>query len=67
MRFTHDSFLVLFNGHHEPVRFRLPGTAIGEKWYGVVDTFQPRNTGSELSAEDSVHIESLSTLVLIRR
>ena len=39
---TDDSFLILFNGHHEPVEFRLPGTAIGEKWHVAVDTFQAR-------------------------
>jgi glycogen operon protein len=63
---TDDSFLILFNGHHEPVEFRLPGAAIGEKWHVAVDTFQNGETGPELRAEDCVHIEPRSTLVLIR-
>ena len=62
-----DSFLILFNGHHEPVEFRLPGTAIGEKWHVAVDTFQSGETRPDLHAEDSVHIEARSTLVLIRQ
>ena len=64
---TDDSFLILFNGHREPVEFRLPGTAIGEKWHVAVDTFQNGDTRPDLHAEDSVHIESRSTLVLIRQ
>jgi isoamylase len=64
---TDDSFLILFNGHHEPVEFRLPGTAIGEKWHAAVDTFQNGESRPDLNAEDSVHIEARSTLVLIRQ
>jgi isoamylase len=64
---TDDSFLILFNGHHEPVEFGLPGTAIGEKWHVAVDTFAGGETRPELHAEDSVHIEPRSTLVLIRQ
>src|ERR1700683_5304467 len=64
---TDDSFLILFNGHHEPVEFRLPGTAIGEKWHVAVDTCQGGETRPDLHAEDSVHIEPRSTLVLIRQ
>src|SRR6202522_84478 len=64
---TDDSFLILFNGHHEPVEFRLPGTAIGEKWHVAVDTFRDGETRPDLHAEDSVHIEARSTLVLIRQ
>jgi glycogen operon protein len=63
---TDDSFLILFNGHHEPVEFRLPGAAIGEKWHVTVDTFQNGETGPELRAEDCVHLEPRSALVLIR-
>jgi hypothetical protein len=32
-----------------------------------VDTFQDREAGPELHADDSVHIEARSTLVLIRQ
>jgi glycogen operon protein len=63
---TDDSFLILFNGHHEAIEFRLPGTAFGEKWHVAVDTSQDEGSGPEVHAEDSVHIEARSTLVLIR-
>jgi glycogen operon protein len=33
-----DSFLLLLNSHWEPVVFRLPGTAYGERWTTRVDT-----------------------------
>jgi len=33
-----DSFLVIFNGHHEPIKFTLPGKAYGRMWNVVVDT-----------------------------
>ncbi len=63
---TDDSFLILFNGHHEAIEFRLPGAAFGEKWQVIVDTFAGEATRPELRAQDSVHIEARSTLVLIR-
>jgi len=64
---TDDSFLILFNGHHEPVEFRLPDTAVGEKWHVAVDTFAGGDTRPDLHPEASVHIEARSTLVLIRQ
>ncbi|WP_328840921.1 glycogen debranching protein GlgX [Streptomyces europaeiscabiei] len=33
-----DSFLLLLNSHWEPMDFRLPGTAYGERWATLVDT-----------------------------
>jgi isoamylase len=57
----------LFNGHHEPIEFKLPGTAVGEKWQVTVDTAQNGGTGTELPAEGCVHIEARSVLVLTRQ
>jgi len=45
----------------------LPGAAFGEKWHVTVDTFQDGESGPDVHAADSVHIEARSTLVLIRR
>ena len=39
----------------------------GEKWQVAVDTYQDGETGPEVHAEDSVHLEPRSTLVLIRQ
>ena len=36
-----DSFLLLFNGHHEPLQFTLPPAEYGEKWQVVFDTALP--------------------------
>ncbi|MFE7841951.1 glycogen debranching protein GlgX [Streptomyces sp. NPDC057474] len=33
-----DSFLLLLNSHWEPMVFRLPGTAYGERWTTLIDT-----------------------------
>ena len=43
-----DSFYVMFNAHHEPLQFRLPPRAWGERWTKVLDTHEP---GDEMSEE----------------
>jgi isoamylase len=63
---TDDSFLILLNGHHEAIEFQLPGAAFGEKWQVTVDTCQDGETGLDVQAEDCVHIEARSMLVLTR-
>ncbi len=35
---TDDSFYILFNAHHEPLEFALPGPAWGERWVKAFDT-----------------------------
>ena len=37
-RIVDDSFLVLFNGHHEPLRFTLPDEEYGDSWLADIDT-----------------------------
>ncbi|WP_304105947.1 glycogen debranching protein GlgX [Mycolicibacterium bacteremicum] len=37
-RVTDDSFVVCFNGHHEPLEFTLPPAEFGEAWIPVIDT-----------------------------
>ncbi len=37
-RVTDDSFVVCFNGHHEPIEFTLPPPEFGPAWVPVVDT-----------------------------
>src|SRR5712692_7900959 len=39
-----DTFLMLFNPHHEPVRFTLPGTRSGTAWELCIDTRSPAVT-----------------------
>ena len=33
-----DSFLVLFNAHHEPIDFALPEQSYGDRWFTEIDT-----------------------------
>jgi isoamylase len=37
-RVDDDSFYVMFNAHHEPIAFTLPGDPWGREWSRVVDT-----------------------------
>ena len=36
-----DSFLVVFNGHHEKVTFTLPSEEYGAEWHMCLDTAEP--------------------------
>ena len=65
-RVVDDSFLILLNGHYEPLDFQLPGTAYAAKWQVSVDTAQTEAEGSELHADSTVRLAARSTLVLIR-
>ena len=33
-----DDFYVIFNGHHEPLKFKLPPKKYGTQWSKVIDT-----------------------------
>ena len=64
---TDDTFLILLNGHHEALDFRLPGTDFGEKWAVVLDTALTLDEGVQLHATDGVRIEARSTVILTRQ
>ncbi len=38
---TDDSFVLLFNAHHEPVTFRLPPRRFGQRWKLELSTAEP--------------------------
>ena len=40
-RVVDDSFLLLFNAHHQKATFTLPDEAYGAAWQVVVDTADP--------------------------
>jgi len=67
-RIVDDSFLVLLNGHYEPLEFCLPDPRYGTVWTVAVDTAGPADGGdeTELKAGGRVLLEARSTLVLIR-
>ncbi|WP_328483874.1 glycogen debranching protein GlgX [Streptomyces sp. NBC_00377] len=63
-----DSFLLLFNSYWEPVVFRLPGAAYGERWTVCADTAEP-DAGpdeTEYKAGAEVTLEARSLIVLAR-
>ena len=37
-RVKDDSFYIVFNAHHEPLQFTLPGEQFAAKWFQVLDT-----------------------------
>ncbi|HZI96627.1 MAG TPA: glycogen debranching protein GlgX, partial [Actinomycetales bacterium] len=66
-RVVDDSFLVLFNSHHQPVRFTLPAAEYGEMWHVVVDTAAPASSDDEThQAEAVVTVGPRTTVVLLR-
>ena len=58
-RVVDDSFYLIFNGHYEPLNFRLPPQEYGEQWVKVLDTNesfvgeseQRNEAGAELNVE----------------
>jgi isoamylase len=36
-----DTFLLLFNAHHEQLSFALPTAAWGDEWVAIIDTAEP--------------------------
>ena len=63
-----ESFLLLFNGHHEDCTFTLPDGAFGDAWCVVLNTAEPESEpgGPELPAGTELELIHHS-LVLLRR
>ena len=64
-RVIDDSFLLLFNGGHEDVEFKLPPGRFGRRWTCALRTDDGENVAS-LSAGEVVTVARLSLIVLIR-
>ena len=67
-RLVDDSFLLLLNSHWEPVGFRLPPKAYGERWTALIDTADPEGTPdeSEYKAATRLTVGARSLMVLSR-
>jgi glycogen operon protein len=67
-RVTGETFYLMFNAHHEPLAFRLPGSRWGRRWVPVLDTGQgwAEDGGSTHEAEHEVAVEARSLVVLRR-
>ncbi|KHD77283.1 glycogen debranching protein [Actinoplanes utahensis] len=67
-RIRDDSFLVMFNAHHEPLRFAAPDPGYGKEWITEVDTARPTLDSEEsLAAADTTELSGRSIKVLRRR
>ncbi|GAC1325322.1 MAG: glycogen debranching protein GlgX [Mycobacteriales bacterium] len=64
-RVVDDSFLLMFNAHHEGILFTLPPAEFGESWESVLDTAAPM-VENERAAKPGheLHVEARSIVVL---
>ena len=56
-----DSFLLVFNAHHEPLDFRLPD--LGAPWRRVLDTAEPGAEPQDAQPGDAVAVGARSVTV----
>jgi isoamylase len=61
-----ESFLLLFNAHHEPVTFQLPARRFGARWKLDLSTAEPHAEDRSFAAREPVEVESRSLVVLRR-
>jgi isoamylase len=63
-----ESFLMLFNAHHEDCTFTLPNRRFGEAWTLVLDTAEPKlEAGArEVAARQPVDVLARSVMLLRR-
>jgi isoamylase len=65
-RVTDDSFLLLFNAHHEAVDWTLP-KQWGQWWELVMETTGPDREGQVLASSETLQVAGRSVIVLLRR
>jgi isoamylase len=63
-----DTFLILFNAHHEAVAFTLPAVAYGRRWAHELSTAEPEESpgATVFPARGLVPVEGRSLVVLRR-
>jgi glycogen operon protein len=65
-RIVDDSFLLIFNGQGEELRFTLPDAEYGEEWHVVLDTAGRLDRDTVLASGESLSAESRSVVLLCR-
>jgi isoamylase len=67
-RIIDDSFLLLFNAHHETLTFTLPSRRFGRRWTLELSTADPEAEAGSLtaSAQDPFELMARSTVILRR-
>ena len=63
-RIVGDSFLVIFNAHHEPLTFTLPDKEYGAQWLTEIHTAKPVVRARPLRPRRKVEVDARSTVVL---
>jgi isoamylase len=67
-RVVDDSFLLLFNSHHEDCTFRLPPGRFGRRWTGVLRTDHPDGDPGSQGASAGEHLTvPARSLTVLRR
>jgi glycogen operon protein len=67
-RVKDDSFLLLFNAHHEPLPFKMPSSEFGAGWTVIVDTTTELGERSEdVEAGGSLDVPARALIVMRRR
>ncbi len=62
-----DSFLLLFNAHHEPLAFTMPAASFGGAWRVIIDTAAGLDLKTRpLEAEESITLPERTIVVLSR-
>lgn len=66
-RIEDDSFLLMFNAHHEDIEFTLPTATFGHAWKLIVDTDEPTGYPKEeqvIQAEGTITVPARAVLIL---
>jgi glycogen operon protein len=61
-----DSFLLLFNAHHEDLAFALPGASFGTGWRVALHTATPEDAGGPYAAGAALAVPARALVVLRR-
>ncbi|HUP69965.1 MAG TPA: glycogen debranching protein GlgX [Acidimicrobiales bacterium] len=61
-----ESFLVVFNGHHEALDFTMPAPVFGDRWVSTVDTADALREGEQTKAGEQLTLEGRSVILLRR-
>ena len=62
-----DSFLLLFNAHHEAVQFTTPSQSFGQGWRSLLNTARDTPDGThEFSASEVLEVAGRTIVVLVR-
>jgi isoamylase len=63
---TDDHFYLIFNAHHEPLDYKLPGAKYAKQWTKILDTNEDKieEYGEVYKAEQAVKVEARSIILL---